>query len=175
MTSEGAAEPVRAYVGLGSNLNDPAAQVRRACGELAGIAGTRLVACSRLYRTVPVGPQDQPDYVNAAACVETALPAEDLLAALQALERSHGRVRDGTRWGPRILDLDILLYGEAVIDRPGLHVPHPEMVNRAFVLIPLAEVAPPDLRIPGGDTLAAALACCARSGVIPLDREEGEA
>ena len=159
---------VIAYVGIGSNLAEPEDQVRRALGELAILPESELLAYSRLYRTAPVGPQDQPDYVNAAVCLRTHLTAEGLLAVLQGVERAHGRVRDGSRWGPRTLDLDILLYGAACIDRPGLRVPHPELANRAFVLVPLADIAPASLVIPGRGQLAELLARCPREGVSPL-------
>ncbi len=159
---------VLAYVGIGSNLADPEAQVRRALAQLADLPQSELLACSRLYRTAPVGPQDQPDYVNAAVCLRTGLTAGGLLAALQGVERVHGRVRDGRRWGPRTLDLDILLYGESCIDRPGLRVPHPELANRAFVLVPLADIAPEALVVPGRGRLGELLARCPRAGVAPL-------
>lgn len=134
---------VRAHIGIGANLGDPVAQILKACARLGGdIPNTSLVGRSRLYRNPPMGPQDQPDYVNAVACVDTRLSARDLLVELQRLEADFGRSRDGTRWGPRLLDLDILLYGDAVIDEPGLHVPHPGIAERAFVLIPLQELAP---------------------------------
>jgi 2-amino-4-hydroxy-6-hydroxymethyldihydropteridine diphosphokinase len=160
---------VVAYVGIGSNLHAPELQVRRAFEALAGLPSSRLVACSALYRTAPVGPRDQPDYVNAAACLETRLSAPDFLAALQQVERSRGRVRDGSRWGPRILDLDILLFGDLRVDRPGLHLPHPELANRAFALVPLADVAPADLSVPGLGALAELLARCPRLGVERLE------
>jgi 2-amino-4-hydroxy-6-hydroxymethyldihydropteridine diphosphokinase len=165
-----ATEPaaVAAYIGIGSNLDDPERQVRAAVAELAGLPESRLIACSALYRTAPVGPQDQPDYVNAAARLETGLVAVDLLAALQGIERRHGRMRDGSRWGPRTLDLDILLFGGARIDRPGLHVPHRELANRSFVLVPLSDIAPPDLAVPGRGTLATLLGRCPREGVLHL-------
>lgn len=163
-----AAGGVLAYVGIGSNLANPEDQVRRALAELAALPQTELQACSRLYRTAPVGPQDQPDYVNAAVCLRTHLTAQRLLAALQGVERVHGRVRDGRRWGPRTLDLDILLYGESCIDQPGLRVPHPELANRAFVLVPLADIAPAALVIPGRGRLGELLARCPSAGVAPL-------
>lgn len=160
--------PTVAWVGIGSNLSDPELQVRRALSELAGLPRTRLAACSALYRTAPVGPQDQPDFVNAVVRLETALDPVALLAALQGVERLHGRVRDGTRWGPRTLDLDILLYGGERIALPGLTIPHPEIASRAFVLVPLADVAPPDLQVPGRGALAELLAACPRGGIDPL-------
>lgn len=141
--------PVLAYVGLGSNLKSPLSQVTRALDALASLSDSELVAHSSLYRTPPLGPADQPDYINAVAALATGLSAEGLLDALQALENRHGRIRNGERWGPRTLDLDLLLYGDAVFSTPRLQVPHPQMVQRAFVLYPLAEIAPEDLQIPG--------------------------
>jgi 2-amino-4-hydroxy-6-hydroxymethyldihydropteridine diphosphokinase len=162
-----AAETV--YIGLGANLNDPRAQVERAAAALARLPTSRLEALSRLYRTAPLGPMDQPDYVNAAARLTTCLSPPALLQALQCIEREQGRVRDGTRWGPRTLDLDILLFGARRSARPGLTLPHPEIHRRAFVLVPLREVAPADLDIPGQGRLGALLAAVPASGVAPLD------
>lgn len=127
----------RAAIGIGANLGDAVAQVRRACVRL-GELGT-LVATSALYRTAPWGVVDQPPFVNAVALLETALAPRELLAALQRIEREEGRVPT-YRWGPRALDLDILTYGEERIDEPDLVVPHPRLAERGFVLIPLAEV-----------------------------------
>jgi 2-amino-4-hydroxy-6-hydroxymethyldihydropteridine diphosphokinase len=118
---------VVAYVGLGSNLAGPEAQVRQAIDDLGGLRETALSARSPLYRTAPVGPVDQPDFVNAVVRLETRLAPRALLRSLQALELAHGRHRDGTRWGPRTLDLDILLYGDEQVREPGLRIPHPEM------------------------------------------------
>jgi 2-amino-4-hydroxy-6-hydroxymethyldihydropteridine diphosphokinase len=139
---------VRAYVGIGSNLNDPVAQVREAVEELASLPDTLLVARSSLYGGKPMGPQDQPDYVNAVVALDTLLSAENLLEGLQRIEQLQGRTRTDEHWGPRIIDLDLLLYGKCVIDTPGLQVPHPGLHERDFVIIPLAEVAG-NLRIPG--------------------------
>ena len=137
------------YVGLGSNLDDPEQQVREALRELSSLPATRLIRSSRLYRNPPMGPVDQPDYVNAVAHLLTSLTARELLAELQRLERRHGRVRqDADRWGPRRLDLDLLTYGSSTIDEPGLQVPHPGIRERNFVLFPLLEIAPA-LEIPG--------------------------
>ena len=155
-----------AYVGLGSNLAGPEAQVRRALEGLGRLPRTRLLAASRLYRSPPMGPADQPDYVNAVAAVETDLPPLELLDALQALETAQGRVR-GERWGPRTLDLDLLLYGRLELDHPRLRLPHPGLYGRNFVLYPLAELAP-DLEVPGAGPLAALLARCPRDGLRPL-------
>lgn len=138
---------VVAWIGLGSNLNDPARQVNTALAELDRLPQSRLLACSGLYRSAPMGPQDQPDYINAVAGLVTALQASALLDALQAIEQAHRRVR-GEHWGPRTLDLDILLYGADRIDTPALKVPHPGMADRNFVLLPLAEVVP-QLMVPG--------------------------
>jgi 2-amino-4-hydroxy-6-hydroxymethyldihydropteridine diphosphokinase len=137
-----------AYVGLGANLDDPAAHVRRALDELDRISQTRLLAKSRLYRSAPLGPPDQPDYVNAVAGVLTLLGPEDLLRALNDIEARHGRGRSGPKWGPRTLDLDLLLYADLELRTEKLVLPHPGVHERAFVLVPLAEIAP-GLRVPG--------------------------
>ncbi|KAF0279940.1 2-amino-4-hydroxy-6-hydroxymethyldihydropteridine diphosphokinase [Spiribacter aquaticus] len=138
----------RAFVGIGSNLDGPGAQVRAAIEALDGIAGTRCVAASRRHRNPPMGPADQPDYVNAVAALETGLDPQALLTRLQALEAAAGRDRSGRRWGPRPLDLDLLVYDDRQISAPALTVPHPGIAQRAFVLVPWAEIAP-DWRIPG--------------------------
>ena len=130
-----------AYVGIGSNLDDPQAQVMRAFDELAALPRTRLDARSSLYRSAPVGHADQPDFVNAVAALETELSARQLLQGLQGIEQKHGRKRSFAN-APRALDLDLLLYGSAEIDAAGLQVPHPRMRERAFVLQPLLEIAP---------------------------------
>jgi 2-amino-4-hydroxy-6-hydroxymethyldihydropteridine diphosphokinase len=139
----------RAAIALGSNIEDPEAQVRRAFDEIAALPGTRLIERSRLHRTRPVGYADQPDFVNAMALVETTLEPRALLDALLAIEQKHGRKRTIAN-GPRTLDLDIILYGDRVIDEPGLKVPHPRAKEREFVLEPLREVWPtfviPDAR-----------------------------
>ena len=130
-----------AYVGLGSNLEDPENQVRQAFAELDRLPHTRLVRKSSLYRTAPIGHETQPDFINAVAQLETGLPAERLLAELQAIEKSHGRERS-LRNAPRTLDLDLLLFDDARLSSPQLTVPHPRMHERAFVLRPLLEIAP---------------------------------
>lgn len=132
-----------AYVGLGSNQGDSLATLHSALNQLAEHPEIQVARVSSFYRTKPVGPQDQPDYVNAVAGLETRLSAQALLAILLEIERLHGRVRDpNLRWGPRTLDLDLLLYGDAVIQDANLIVPHPELVNRAFVVYPLFEIEP---------------------------------
>lgn len=139
----------RAYVGLGGNLGDARAHIDRACGALAALPGTTLAARSRDYRSPAWGPVVQPDYINAVAALDTMLGPLELLDALLAIERDAGRDRvSGLRWGPRTLDLDLLLHGDTVLDAPGLHVPHPRLHERAFVVVPLLEVAP-QLVIPG--------------------------
>ncbi|OOG23796.1 2-amino-4-hydroxy-6-hydroxymethyldihydropteridine diphosphokinase [Thioalkalivibrio denitrificans] len=163
---------VIAYVGLGSNLENPVDQVSKGLEALERLPRTRCLARSSLYTSPPMGPPGQPDYVNAVACLATGLSALELLEALMAVERTHGRLRDGTRWGPRTLDLDILLYGDARIDSPQLRVPHPGIPERPFVLYPLAEIAPGDLDLPGLGSLTGLKAGCPRGG---LNRLEGGA
>lgn len=138
---------VRAYVGLGSNLQQPARQITAAFEHLARIPDTRLARRSRLFRTPPWGDTAQPEFVNAVAELETGLSAAQLLQALQSIERDAGRERV-RKWGPRVLDLDLLLHGDDCFDAGALRVPHPHLHERAFVLVPLAELAP-DLVVPG--------------------------
>jgi 2-amino-4-hydroxy-6-hydroxymethyldihydropteridine diphosphokinase len=135
-----------AYVGIGANLGDARANVADALARLAALPGVRLVRASSSYRTAPIDSSGD-DYINAVACLDTQLPAHDLLAALRAIEQAHGRERP-YRNAPRTLDLDLLLYGAEVIDTPDLTVPHPRMTQRAFVLAPLLEIAP-DVLVPG--------------------------
>ena len=142
-----------AYVGIGSNLDDPVAQAALAFDALARIADTRLVARSPLYRSRPLGPADQPDYVNGAAALSTRLAPSALLAALRAIEDAHGRRRTGPRWGPRTLDLDLLLHGDSVLMTERLTLPHPGLTARNFVVYPLADIAPA-LVLPDGRRLA---------------------
>ena len=136
------------YIGLGSNLADPRAQVESGLRALATLARTRLTRRSRLYRSAAWGKTDQPDFVNAVARLETSLEPRALLDELLTIEQAAGRRRGEHRWGPRILDLDILLHGDRMLSEPGLHVPHAHLAQRAFVLVPLAEIAP-DLQVPG--------------------------
>ncbi|GGK08443.1 2-amino-4-hydroxy-6-hydroxymethyldihydropteridine diphosphokinase [Luteimonas terricola] len=160
--------PVRACVGLGGNIGDVAAALRDALAALDALPGTRLLRASGFYRTPAWGMEDQADFVNAAALLETTLAPRALLDALLAIERAHGRERaaDGSRWGPRTLDLDLLLYGESEIDAPGLVVPHPQLHARAFVLVPLADIAP-DARVPGRGRVDALLAAVGARGIRP--------
>ena len=145
---------VPAYVGLGSNLENPATQVASAIDRIAMIPECSLQSASSLYRSRPMGPADQPDFVNAVACLLTKLPARQLLGELLAIEIAAGRRRDGERWGPRVLDLDLLMYGQRQVEAPGLTVPHPGIAERNFVLFPLREIAP-HAHVPGLGTVSA--------------------
>ena len=156
-----------AYVGIGSNLKDPRAQVLQAFNELDGLPHTRVVKKSSLYRTGPIGHTDQPDYINAVAQLETGLPAERLLAELQEIEVRHGRERSFAN-APRTLDLDILLFGNATIRTPALTVPHPRMHERAFVLKPLVEVFA-EATLPGHGLATALLPSCQDQKVERID------
>lgn len=138
---------VTAFIALGSNLGDPQQQVRSGLLEIAALPATRLVRASSMYRSAAVGYRDQPDFVNAVAQVETRLAPRALLDRLLAIERGHGRVREFPN-APRTLDLDIILYGDLESQEPGLAIPHPRMHERAFVLVPLAEIAP-QTAVPG--------------------------
>ncbi|AKC87598.1 2-amino-4-hydroxy-6-hydroxymethyldihydropteridine diphosphokinase [Pseudoxanthomonas suwonensis] len=163
--------PVHACIGLGANLGNPEAAVRRAAEALTGLPDTRVLALSRLYRTPAWGQVDQPDFVNAAALLKTGLEPEKLLQELLRIEREAGRDRAATtasrRWGPRVLDLDLLLYAGRVVDLPGLRVPHPHLHERAFALVPLAEIAPAE-PFPGHGTVADALRGVDAEGIVPL-------
>lgn len=163
---------VTVFIGLGSNLDDPLRQVRAALEALAVLERTELAGVSHLYRSAPMGPPGQPDYINAVACLRTRLAPESLLNALQAIEARAGRDRSGERWGPRTLDLDILLYGDRRIDSARLQVPHPGIAARNFVLYPLAELAP-DLDIPGLGPLPDLLARCPPEGLERLAEPGG--
>ncbi|CDG18803.1 2-amino-4-hydroxy-6-hydroxymethyldihydropteridine diphosphokinase [Xenorhabdus doucetiae] len=141
------------YIAIGSNLADPLQQVNNALAALKQIPDTTFVVQSSFYRTKPMGPQDQPDYLNLAVVLDTQLSPEILLDHTQAIERAQGRVRKDERWGPRTLDLDIMLFGDHIINTERLTVPHYGLKQREFMLYPLAEIAP-DLVFPDGETLA---------------------
>ncbi|MBL5966554.1 2-amino-4-hydroxy-6-hydroxymethyldihydropteridine diphosphokinase [Lelliottia amnigena] len=145
-----------AYIAIGSNLASPLDQVNAAVQALADIKQSRVMAVSAYYRTPPLGPQDQPDYLNAAVVLDTALDAETLLDNTQRIELQQGRVRKDERWGPRTLDLDIMLFGDEIIQTERLTIPHYDMKNRGFMLWPLLEVAPA-LTFPDGTSLRAVL------------------
>lgn len=151
----------RVYIGLGSNLADPAAQLQAAVTALTSLPGSTLIAVSSVYASLPLGPSDQPDYLNAVAALDTSLEPLQLLDHLQQIELQQGRQRKTERWGPRTLDLDILLYGDASIHSTHLQVPHPRMAERAFVLVPLAEIAPQRVN-------AAQLAAVQGQAITPL-------
>lgn len=155
---------VKAAIGLGSNLDQPAQQLARAFEELAGLPDSRLLACSGLYQSVAVGPA-QPDYLNACALLATDLAPLALLDHLQAIEAAHQRVRS-IHWGPRTLDLDLLLYGDQRIDEARLTVPHAHLAVRNFVLYPLADIWP-DARLPDGRSIDSLLAACTMNGLTP--------
>jgi 2-amino-4-hydroxy-6-hydroxymethyldihydropteridine diphosphokinase len=148
----------RSFVGLGANLNDPGGHIERALALLDGEDGIEVVAVSTLRETDPVGYEDQPRFLNGAAELQTTLTARELLQRLLAAERSLGRVRGaGPRFGPRAIDLDLLLYGDEILDEPGLQIPHPRLHERRFALEPLAELDPA-LEIPGRGPVQALLA-----------------
>lgn len=156
-----------AYIGIGSNLEQPVAQVRSALKALARLPESTLERHSALYRSAPWGNPRQPEFVNAVACLQTCLAPQRLLDALLRIERAAGRTRGAERWAARVLDLDILVFGNACIEEPGLRVPHPHLHERAFVLRPLAEIAP-QLFIPGLGSVAALLAGVARDDCAPI-------
>src|SRR5215467_3920900 len=156
-----------AYVGVGSNLADPRQQVLNALERLAHIGHTRRIACSRLYRSRPFGPVAQPDFVNAVAGLLTQLSAPELFRELQAIEAAAGRPEQHERWGPRIIDLDLLAYGRERRAEPELTVPHPGIVERNFVLYPLADVAP-ELELPGLGRVTELKARVTPEGLTPL-------
>lgn len=157
--------PAIAYVALGTNLGDRHAHLDAAFAALASLPGTRLLARSSRYETAPLGPAGQQDYLNAAAKLETTLAPRALLDACLSIEQTRGRIR-AERWGPRTLDLDILLHGNTTSLDPHLTLPHPAMLNRAFVLAPLCDLAP-ELQL-AGRTLAQHLALLNQSGVRRL-------
>ena len=161
--------PIRAYIGLGSNLEDPVSQVKSALLALDAITATRCVAHSALYLSSPLGPANQPDYINAVAAVDTGLSAADLLMNLQDIEKRHGRARNHERWGPRTLDLDLLLYGMERLQDDNLTIPHPGLCERNFVLYPLYEIAP-QLTIPGLGKLRDYIEHCTKQGLKQVER-----
>jgi 2-amino-4-hydroxy-6-hydroxymethyldihydropteridine diphosphokinase len=158
---------VTAYIALGANLDDPAAQVTAGVAALAALPQTRLLARSSFYRTAPVGNKDQPDFINAVAAVETGLQPRELLDQLLAIEFKHGRVRKFAN-APRTLDLDVLLYGEVQMHEHGLTIPHPRMHERAFVLVPLAEIAPHAM-VPGRGAVSELLRAVRASNVVRVE------
>jgi 2-amino-4-hydroxy-6-hydroxymethyldihydropteridine diphosphokinase len=158
---------MRVFIGLGSNLENPLEQIKTAIKDMKAMIDTELVACSSLYKSPPMGPQDQPDYINAAIELETTLTPHSLLDELQKIEQQHGRVRK-RHWGERTLDLDVLVYGEQVIKDERLTVPHPGIAERAFVVYPLAELDS-NLVIPGFGNIAQLVEACPRDGLQQVE------
>jgi 2-amino-4-hydroxy-6-hydroxymethyldihydropteridine diphosphokinase len=156
------ADWVTVYIGLGSNLENPSLQIKAARAAITQIGHVQELAFSSLYHSAPMGPQDQPDYVNAVMSVTTNLPPIELLRCLQRIENDQGRIRKDQRWGARTLDLDMLLYGDQVIELPDLIVPHPGLTERVFVLYPLHEIAP-QLLVPGKGNISDLLASCPKN------------
>jgi len=157
-----------AFVGIGSNQGDPLRHVTRAVDELQALS-SEPVRTSPMYGSKAIGPGEQPDYVNAVACLRTGLPPAELLSELQHVERNHKRVR-GQQWAARTLDLDLLVYGDSVIDQPELQVPHPHLAERPFVLYPLFDLDP-DLQIPGLGSVRQLLLKCDKVGIWALQDE----
>ncbi len=155
------------YIGLGSNLEAPREQISRALKAIDQLPGSHLSATSSLYRSPPMGPQDQPDYLNAVAEISTTLAPLELLEQLQLIEKSQGRLRN-RRWGARTIDLDLLLYGQGRVDHPRLQVPHPGIGARRFVLVPLQELAGPELQIPGQGRVGSLLRQCNESEITEI-------
>jgi 2-amino-4-hydroxy-6-hydroxymethyldihydropteridine diphosphokinase len=158
---------MRVFIGLGSNLENPLEQIKTAIKDMKAMVDTELVACSSLYKSPPMGPQDQPDYINAAIELDTTLRPHKLLDELQKIEQQHGRVRK-RHWGERTLDLDVLVYGEQVLNDDRLTVPHPGIAERAFVVYPLAELDS-SLVIPGLGKVGQLVETCPRDGLQQVE------
>tara|TARA_R110001583_G_scaffold93998_1_gene237291 strand:+ start:2916 stop:3398 length:483 start_codon:yes stop_codon:yes gene_type:complete len=152
------------YIGIGSNQKDPIKQAQQAIDAIRCLANVELIKCSSLYCSAPMGPQDQPDYINAVVAIETQLHAEALLDALQTIEQNQGRVRKDNRWGPRTLDLDIILFDNQEINNERLTIPHYGMHEREFVLYPLFEISP-ELTLPNGTHLSHLITLCDKNGL----------
>ncbi len=159
------------YLGLGSNLQNPLAQLHTALANIDRHPSITLLACSRFYGSKAIGPGEQADYLNAAVKIETDLSALELLAEVQAIENQQGRERK-LRWGARTLDIDILLYSDHVIDEPQLQIPHPRIAQRAFVLLPLQEIAP-ELKLPNGTSLPSLLDYLSPDDVWLMQSQDG--
>ncbi len=160
---------INAYIAVGSNLGDPVAQAKLAIESLKGLPNSRVIEASSLYSSTPMGPQNQPDYINAVVKIETELQPLELLDNTQKIENEQGRVRKEERWGPRTLDLDIILYGDQTIDLPRLVVPHYGMREREFVLYPLLEIEP-NLILPDGSALCKLIQSVDRNGLQVWDK-----
>ncbi|MCW8091951.1 2-amino-4-hydroxy-6-hydroxymethyldihydropteridine diphosphokinase [Alteromonas sp. ASW11-130] len=157
----------RAYIGLGSNMGEAGKHIESAFLAIAELEHTRLLRTASLYQSAPMGPQNQPDFINSVCLVETGLEPEVLLKQLQQIENDHGRERKGERWGPRTLDLDILLYGNYEIDTDILTIPHSGIADREFVLVPLFEIAP-NMVMPDGKPISQWVASCSLDGLKRL-------
>jgi len=157
---------IRCFIALGSNLDDPESQLRRAVQQLHALRQTHVHDVSPVYQNPAVGPGEQPDYLNAVVALDSNLSPRELLQVLQTIENNQGRRRD-IRWGARSLDLDILLYGDMRLDEPDLQIPHPRMLQRNFVLYPLFDIAP-DLQLPDGSSLSSHLDSCSNRGLSRL-------
>lgn len=155
-----------AYIGLGSNLQNPQQQIHSALNALEDVPQSQGLKCSPWYKSLAIGPGDQPDYINAVACLETRLQPIELLTQLQDIENTHGRQRE-IRWGARTLDLDLLLYGDICLETKTLQLPHPEMLNRNFVLYPLMDIAP-KLKLPSGQFIEEAAKKLSMDGLEQL-------
>lgn len=155
------------YIGIGSNQAQPIEQAKQAISALQNIAKTKLIVCSSLYCSAPMGPQDQPDYINAVAKIDTELSAIELLDALQSIEQNQGRVRKENRWGPRTLDLDIILFDNQIIETTRLTIPHYGVKEREFVVYPLFEIEP-QLQMPDGTFLIKILKACDKNGLTRI-------
>lgn len=158
---------IDAYIALGANLNEPLAQIQRAIEALKQLPNSIWIGHSPLYTTKPMGPQDQPDYINGVACIQTSLSPHQLLDCLQQIELTQGRVRKEERWGPRTLDLDLLLYGQECIQDERLTVPHYGMKERDFVLVPLFDLAP-SLTLPDGSLISQLVGQFNAHNLIPV-------
>jgi len=161
---------IECFIAVGSNLDDPARQVRQGFAAMARLPDTVLVKTSSLYANPPIGPPDQPDYINAVVCLQTDLPPDVLLRALKELEQAAGR-QAGRIWGERVLDLDILTYGDLVLEQDRLRIPHPEIAQRRFVLVPWLEIAPA-ATLPDGRAVAGLLAAAPPHKLVKLTEEE---
>lgn len=159
--------PAKVYLGLGSNLNSPARQIKTALKAIAKLPGTQLVRCAPWYQSIAIGPGNQPRYINTVVAIDTVLKPRPLLQALQQIEQQQGRKRI-VRWGPRTLDIDILLYARLALNTQQLKIPHPRLRERNFVLYPLADIAP-DLNLPDGSPLARLLANSSPEGIVRLN------
>ena len=159
---------MQVFIGLGSNLENPKQQVASAVDDLTTLPQSRVIAASSFYLSPPMGPQDQPDYINAVVELDTALSAHDLLDNLQKIEQKHGRIRK-RHWGERTLDLDLLVYGDLILDDERLKVPHPGLSERAFVVYPLAEIAP-DLIVPNMGQIEQIKLRCPQDGLQKLEK-----